>query len=630
MEKEKIFRILKNNSIYLLIGIGACLILLFVILMFKDIDKELKPIEVYELNSQGDYVGDNFKIEYNDKNDIILMKNGDKKEEFKYYYDEEGSVYRIDISFSDKTTTNTRVDITYYDNDKIFLLEMTNDENIKTELYYLYDNLDELKHIVQTTIFSDGSLLSNYIIEFEYYTEDDIDYVIEKIYNASTGEFTSGRIYTKNSTQEYENNLEKLGITTELMFAKGYNKLNRRSQNINLFSYPSGTIYYSSKVLSWYINGSIMTDVYDEDGYYVYTKNVQTVRTLYKEDDCYIREEISNYGTYLHTTYKYIKDDDDANRLEIYEQEVDEKEYERLKKEYLNNNENIKYVNISNKLLDYVGKSVNNISTYYNSYMNTIKNNWNEYDKYKKTNNENSLENNSSLNISSNDDNTLTSSNYNNDNNSSSSNSNSNNNNSEVNNQVVELNILVKDGGLGKINVNISTNLSDYRYNLYLNGTKVKDNLKLSIGANNYSDTVTLNNIPIGNNIIKAELLKDGKIVKTKESSYAFELIKIPAPIFSISDGYNTYDSTYEITVWPKDNGCSGDDRCKEELYVNGVKQKNTLGFTVPLSIGDNIFKVELKNLFGKSSCKKVLIKRFEYNSDVSFTQLGKIIITDC
>ena len=114
------------------------------------------------------------------------------------------------------------------------------------------------------------------------------------------------------------------------------------------------------------------------------------------------------------------------------------------------------------------------------------------------------------------------------------------------------------------------------------------------------------------------------------ENNYIFELSKVPAPIFSISDGYNTYDSTYEITVWPKDNNCSGDDRCKEELYVNGVKQKYTSGSTVPLSIGDNIFKVELKNIFGKSSCKKVLIKRFEYDSNVSFTKLGKISISEC
>lgn len=629
MEKEKIFRILKNKNIYLCIGIGACLILLYVILMFKGIDKELKPIEVYELNSQGDYVGDNFKIEYNDKNDIVLMESGNISEKFKYYYNEDDSVYRIDISSSSERLPNTRVDIIYYDNGEIFLLKLNNDENIKSEQYYLYNDNDELKHIVQTTTY-DGSVMSKNIIEFEYYTEDGVDYVIEKTFNASTGLFESGRIYTKHSTQEYVNNLEKIGITTELMFAKGLNRLDYRSQNLNLLTMPIGTFYYSSKVLSWYINGTIMTDVYDENGNYVYTKNVPTVRTLYQEDDCYIREEISKYDTYLHTTYKYIKDNGYANRLEVYEQEIDEKEYERLKKEYSNNNENIEYVNVSNKLLDYVGKSVNNISTYYNSYMNTIKNNWNEYDKYKKTNNENSLENHNSLNISSNDDNTLTNSNNNNDNNSSLSNSNSNNNNSEVNNQVAELNISVKEGALGKINVIISTNLSDYRYNLYLNGTKVKDNLKLSIGTNNYSDTVTLNNIPIGNNTIKVELLKDGKIVKTKESSYTFELAKIPTPMFSISDGYNTYDSTYEITVWPKDNGCNGDDRCKEELYVNEVKQNNTSGFTVPLSIGDNIFKVELKNLFGKSSCKKVLIKRFEYDSNVSFTKLGKISISEC
>ena len=122
MEKEKIFIILKNKNIYLCIGIGACLILLYVILMFKGIDKELKPIEVYELNSQGDYVGDNFKIEYNDKNDIVLMESGNISEKFKYYYNEDDSVYRIDISSSSEKLPNTRVDIIYYDNGEIFVL----------------------------------------------------------------------------------------------------------------------------------------------------------------------------------------------------------------------------------------------------------------------------------------------------------------------------------------------------------------------------------------------------------------------------------------------------------------------------------------------------------------------------
>lgn len=641
MGKKEKFKVLDRKKIYIFLGISAFLVFIFVISLLGNNEDKLNPIAVYELNSQGDYVGDNFKIEYNDKNDIILMESEGIKEEFEYYYDEDGSVYRIDISSFNQNLSNTRVDITYYDNGEIFLLKLSNNENVKThtEQYYLYNDADELKHIVQTTIY-DGSVMTKYIIEFEYYTEDDVEYVIEKTYSAHTGEFTRGRIYTKNSTQEYTNTLEKLGITTHLMYAKGLNKLDYRSQNINLLEIPIGTIYYSSKVLSWYNNNSIITDVYDENGNYVYTKNVSTVRTLYKENNCYTREEISKYDTYLHRTYKYIMEDGYANRLEVYEREIDEKEYERLKEEFLNNNENIEYVNVSGKLLDYIGKSVKNIDVYYNSYLNTIKTNWNKYDKYKKPNNENSIENNISSDASSDNDNntsnnSTTKPNNSTNNNGSSSNSSSNNANNNTNNNidnkpVVELNLSVKERSVGKINVNVSTNLSDYRYNLYLNDVKVKDNLKLSIGTNDYSDTVTLDNIPIGKNVIKVELLKDGKIVKTKENNYIFELSKVPTPIFSISDGYNTYDSTYEITVWPKDNNCSGDDRCKEELYVNGVKQKYTSGSTVPLSMGDNIFKVELKNIFGKSSCKMVQIKRFEYDSNVSFTKLGKISISEC
>ena len=194
----------------------------------------------------------------------------------------------------------------------------------------------------------------------------------------------------------------------------------------------------------------------------------------------------------------------------------------------------------------------------------------------------------------------------------------------------VQLNIDVVEWGLGSINVNVSTNLQGYKCNIYLNSNIVKEQMTLGPNTHGYGNSETFDEIPVGNNTIRVDLLKDGNIVQTKTVNYNFDLSKVPTPTFNIGDSYNTYDSTFDVTVWENKNGCDIGSRCKLELYVDGVKQRSTSEFTVPLSIGDNIFRVELKNLYGKSSCKRVLIKRFEYNSEVNFTQLGKIQELEC
>ena len=84
------------------------------------------------------------------------------------------------ISSSQNTFPATKVDIIYYDNGKIFLVNLTNDHNIKTEAYYLYNDEDELKYIVQTSTLN-NSLLQKDIVEFENYTDNGIDYILEKI-----------------------------------------------------------------------------------------------------------------------------------------------------------------------------------------------------------------------------------------------------------------------------------------------------------------------------------------------------------------------------------------------------------------------------------------------------------------
>lgn len=95
------------------------------------------------------------------------------------------------------------------------------------------------------------------------------------------------------------------------------------------------------------------------------------------------------------------------------------------------------------------------------------------------------------------------------------------------------------------------------------------------------------------------------------------------SPEFTISKKYNTYDATQEITIWDKSDG----GYCHYDHYINGEINKTGL---VNLDIGDNIFTVEVVNNKGEKACKKVLIKRFEMNYDVPFTQLGQIEINDC
>lgn len=606
-------------------------------------NKRLKLIGTYTANEHGDLVGDNFKVEYNDKNDIVAIESGELKETFDYIYNDDGSVQYIGIQSSNSSLLpNTKVNVTYYENGKIFLMSLSNSDGYNTEQYYLYNSDDELKYIIQRILQSDGTVLSEYLTNFKYFTENGVEYILETTYAVKDGSFVSGRTYTKQSTTEYTNNLEKLGITTMLMHEKGYNKLKYQSQTANLMSMPMRTLFYSSKVLSWVNNNVLMIAIYDPNGNYIYTRNSSMTQTLYKKSDAYYREIISgsNYESYLHRTYKYIVDDDIVSKLEVYEETITESEYNKLKDEYEENNKNIDYVDVSNVFANYINSTATNIGGIYEKCMSTIRSNWNNYEKYKNSDvssSSNSITNNKNESDSFNG---ITNGNFNynnssnNSNNGSNSGSNSssesgsnNNTNSNVKEEIPSLNVSVVKWGFSRVHVNISTDTSGCKANIYLNGKMVITNVSISSIS---STQELLDNLAVGTNTIKVELLKDNKVVNSKEATYNFDYETIPTPKLSINRTNNTYNSKYSFTIFTDKNGCETDDRCRLELYVNGEKQRNTYDAEVPLNMGDNSFKFELKNLFGKTSCKMVVVKRFEYDPNVLSVQLGTIQVNDC
>lgn len=613
-------------------------------------NKGLTPIETYEVNEQGDLVGDNFKIEYNENNDIVLMESGTEKETFDYKYNDDGTIQYIGIDFSNDVWPDTKATVTYYDYDnRIFLLYLSNDKGYNVEQYYLYSSDDELKYIIQRIFQSDGILYSEYLTEFEYFTENNIEYILEKTYDIS-GNFISGRAYTKQSTAQITNNLEKLGITTSLMYAKGYNKLNYQSQLPNIYEMPNGTLFYSSKVLSWVNNNKLMIAIYDPADNYIYTRNTSMVQTLYKENDVYYREILSHYGEYYHRTYKYILNNGIVSKLEVYEEIITESEYNKLKEKYEENNKNIDYVDVSDVFAKYINSKATNIENLYNRCMSAINSNWNNYEKYKNSSllsssNDDSIsdnKDNSSINKdkdsktnndsnknSTNKTNSSKNTNLNNKTDSSENNDSENNTNSNMadSEKIPSLDVKVYEWAFNSVHVDIYTDTKKCKGNIYLNGSMALENISLS--SLSFTQE-TLENLNVGINTIKVELLKDNKVLNSKEITYNFDYENIPTPKLGINTTYNTYDSKYTFILFTDHNGCTNDYRCKLELYVNGEKQANTYNVEVPLVIGENTFKIELKNLFGKTACKKVVVTRFKYNPDVLFTYLGDTSVSDC
>lgn len=202
-------------------------------------------------------------------------------------------------------------------------------------------------------------------------------------------------------------------------------------------------------------------------------------------------------------------------------------------------------------------------------------------------------------------------------------------NNSTVKEEVTLSAQVYEETEIDSATLMVSTNEEGCTYDVYLNDKKIASGGKLSIGTDGYDNETLIKNMSLGNNNIKINLIKNGKVLKSATKKYYVDSSKIPSPRLDISDQYNTYDSSMDLTIWSDDNGCSGS-KCKLELYVNGKKQSSIDSYRAKLNIGNNTFKLELKNLYGKKACKIVTIKRFEYNENVDFTDLGNISIKSC
>ena len=633
--------------IVLVLGVTGC---------GKEDKKKLK--DTMYLNEHGDFVSDNFKIEYNEHGDITSIETPSQRDMFTYTYNDNNQVTEIFYNDNDKSIIH--FEFTYYDNGKPFLLKSTSNSAL-FEQYYLYDDNDELKHIVSTTYIDAGLLLSNHITEFVYYNFDGADYVVENTYNASTGAYGRGRLYEKKSMENAKNNLEKYGIITLLMVGKNsiYNN-GSRGTGLTVLDTPIGPYIGTSNVLHYCIAGTngcpIMSNVYDDSGNYVYTTGTGATRTLYEEKNGFRREEVGLEEN-IHTTYKYTKENEIVNKLEIYKEELSDDEKTELISEYRDNNLRYKAASQSVKLLDYTFTKVNNAKAYYNSYLNTIKKNGNKYNLYKKSSNSNNVKteennenktsyNNDYYNDYYNDDYEVVNDNnkQNNTNNNSSNNevNNNNYNNNNNNNNSTDNNDKPGESNINKLNFSLSIkdavnnnplwlyyNVSADEYgnhctkcscDVYLNNSLFEKDVNCVS-----SNTVTISNYQVGKNEILVKVKQNGNVVKELNTSFNFDFEKIPTPTFNISGGFSTTDSKAGFTIFGNDNGCYN---CGFILYINGTKRKSIYDTDVNLEVGRNEFTVEVANKFGKKSCKKVYINRYEVNA--SFNDMEKWEITGC
>ena len=366
-------------------------------LFFKD---ENNLVETLKMNKYGDFVGDNLKITYNDKNDItsIVLKDDKevKKEEFDYSYDDNGLVSRIELKSINEFIEKVDVSyidfyITYYNNsDKVFSIKMYNNK-YDSEQYFLYNERDELSYILQVNG-QKGGLVHSFLTEFKYYKDNDIDFIKEK-----TTEYAPNygnehyRVYTKKSTEEYNNNLEKLGIITPLMYEKNLYKLDYGQMMPTVSTEPTVPFYYSNKILQCSMQEetsyNYIYNKYDNNSNYVYSSdydgyNYYKKSTLYKRKKYYLRKELKNQ---MEISYKYYLNDKKIKKLEVYNKNISgNDEFNKLKQKYEENNAEIEYLYSPQAVrMKYHSDDPYDLYNYCTYLQKLVGSNGNDYEKYK-------------------------------------------------------------------------------------------------------------------------------------------------------------------------------------------------------------------------------------------------------
>lgn len=184
------------------------------------------------------------------------------------------------------------------------------------------------------------------------------------------------------------------------------------------------------------------------------------------------------------------------------------------------------------------------------------------------------------------------------------------------NNQLADIHLLRKSG-----------ECSGCKCDIYLNNELQWENQSCSLSSDWDEEIFGVSNYNVGTNTVKVDMKKNGSIVKSLTGNFNFDFDKIPAPKFNVFIEYNTYSDKENLSIFTDSNGCN---QCGFILYINGVKRESMSDTIVDLEMGRNEIVVEVANKFGKKSCKKVYITRFEENPDVSFVNLGEWEISDC
>ena len=166
-----------------------------------------------------------------------------------------------------------------------------------------------------------------------------------------------------------------------------------------------------------------------------------------------------------------------------------------------------------------------------------------------------------------------------------------------------------------------SGNCSGCTFDAYLNDDLIKGNISYS-SRNQFR----INNLNIGDNVIKYYVKKDGNVVDSGNANYYLDASKAPTPTLYINNtSKNTTQDSITIIIHPNENGCKN---CNLQNYLNDVNYGTQTDYKVNLSIGENNFKFEIKNKYGKSMCKNVRITR--YDTDNAPEDLGNWIIEGC
>ena len=202
-------------------------------------------------------------------------------------------------------------------------------------------------------------------------------------------------------------------------------------------------------------------------------------------------------------------------------------------------------------------------------------------------------------------------------------------------------------------NSSIGTYLfSNYCYNDYSNNSKSSSssrgnnssrNSSSSVGQDNSSSTTnssststtnnsstnttnnsssTTNSSSINNNYTEPQTI-DSSNTETQSTP-----TKKDCPTdFSVSKEHNTYNSKEDLTIFDETYRHSD---CTYRFFINDELRNIGSNLWVDLEIGDNVFYLELYNEYDEKTCKKVTIKRFEYDPDIPFTRLGLFEVEDC